>query len=139
MLVNIAHFKKIFLLVPLQLQSTKLGQPGYLLVTTQLLDQYSPVTSWRGRVHDLALARMDPPVICAVAKLVDAPLVCLQSRLSRCLRGVSSADHLHGAASSGLGLDNLTLHRRGILRQVERRRRHADCLGRFGLGGLSRE
>ena len=54
-----------------------------------------------------------------------------------------STDHLHAAAGSGLSLDDLTLHRRGILRQVERGsgrwRRLTDGFAWFGREGRSSE
>jgi hypothetical protein len=45
---------------------------------------------------------------------------------------VSRTDYLDGATSSRLGFDDLTFHSPGILNQVERCRRLADGLGRFG-------
>jgi hypothetical protein len=78
----------------------------------------------------------------AVTSLL-ASLVSRQSCFCRCFCRMRSTDHLHAAAGSGLSLDDLTLHRRGILRQVERGsgrwRRLTDGFAWFGREGRSSE
>jgi hypothetical protein len=72
-----------------------------------------------------------------------ASLVSRQSCFCRCLCRMRSTDYLHAAAGSGLSLDDLTFHRRGILSQVERGssrwRRLTDSFGWFSREGGSSE
>ena len=89
----------------------------------------------RGRSKASRFSRSDRPAAVPALRLdrlLGTGLVGFQSRFRRSLGRVGRADNLHGAAGSRLALDDLTLHRRGILSQVERRGRLPNGLAGFG-------